>query len=70
MHIPESHTSQIWVPGKPRAPPGMPDKSERIATVKEHQPSAAARNANGQENWPHLEVIADFQKLIRLPNSV
>ena len=42
MHIPESHTSQIWVPGEPQAPPGMPDKSARIATVKEHEPSAAA----------------------------
>ena len=45
-HIINSHLSQIWVPRWLRAPPGMPDNSPSIVTVKLSQPSDAARNAN------------------------
>ena len=41
---------------------GMPDKSARIATVKELQRAIAARNTNEMKNWPHLEAVAAFQK--------
>ena len=40
----------------------MPEKSARIATVKELQPAIAARNTNETKNWPHLEAVAAFQK--------
>ena len=68
-YIIESHISQICVPGQPWAPPGMPDKSARIVTVKELQPSIAVRNTNELKIRPHLEAVADIEKPIISPLS-
>ena len=50
--------------------PRVPDKSARIATVKELQPANAAPNTNETKNWPHLEAGAVIQKSIRYSNSI
>ena len=68
-YIRKSQLGQIWVPGQPQAPPGMPDKSARIATVKELQPSIAAQNTNELKIQPHLEAVADIEKPIIFPYS-
>ena len=47
----------------------VPDKSARIPTVKELQPSIAARNANELKNQPHLEAVAVIKKPIIFPYS-
>ena len=63
------HICQIWVPGQPWAPPGMPDSSMLILLFCFAEPSFAVQKANEMKNWPHLEVVAVIEKSITFLKS-